>query len=248
MIPSMSPTAADAPPAAPVLTRGPPEPPSATRRVVAATLAIAAGVLAGVSAFTSWWTLYISTSSAILSFRPGGDLYIYSTSSAASVTLPYAAIGFGPIEGLYESIWALAIGLLVLGAILGGLMLVSALGRLRGPGTHKILRNVAVFAVIVSVLLVAVGPSLQPTLAGRSSKSLLDFCTVSNTSENPCKSYWGSGNSSGGGVTWGADVGWYLGLTAALLFFVSFLLWLPRRPKLLLLPPAAAQAPAPMAP
>jgi hypothetical protein len=234
-------------PTAPAPPRGPPEPPSAARRLFSAAFAVTAAILAGISAFTVWWTFSIPSSGVVLDFRPGEYFYAFQVMSNISLRIPFASAGYGPLEGLYVALLALALGLLVFGLLVGGLMVVSALGKLRNPAAHTTLRNLAVVLVVVAVFALAVAPSLQPTLAGRSSPGLIDLCTLSNnTSQTPCNSFWGTGVGSSGPVAWGGNVGWYLMLVAALFFLVSLVTWLPRRPKAVVSPVPAAVVPAPV--
>jgi hypothetical protein len=204
-----------------------------------------AAALAGASAVSAWWTIFTSTGGEI-SFRPGGTFYLYSTRVTDSAVVPFASVGLGPVEALCESILVLAVALLVLGALLGILAALSVLGRLRAPAARTAVRRLLVLAVVTAVFAVAVAPILQPTLAERSSQGL-GLCTATNgSSASPCHSFWGTGMGSAGHIAWGADVGWFLMLVAAVFFLLALLVALPSKPAPT--PPQLADWPAPTPP
>ncbi len=234
---------AEPPPATGASLAPEPGPVRPARWWAAAAFSWVGGGLAGASILTAWWTIYLPTT-GMITFRPGGTLLLFSVRPTESIVVPYASVGAGPIEALYEAILALGIGLLGLGLLLGFLAALVPLGRLRGPASREIVRKLLVAAVVTSAFALAVAPALQPILAQRSSQMSLGLCSATNdTSVSPCHSFWGSGAGGDGLLVWGADVGWFLMLVALVFNLAALIAALPKRTKPL--PPPAALAPAP---
>ncbi len=95
-------------------------------------------------------------------------------------------------------------------------------------------------------------PSGQPGAFNADSTSGFGGSGCGN-SPNPCTAFWGSVSAGGSTISWGADVGWYLAIAAAVLLLVAFIqLWSTRkmpytRDEVAAASPYAMSAPAPPA-
>jgi len=219
------PPAVQAPPPPTAAPFPSPKPPSwgisvSVGRTIAAVLVLVAGILAAVSTFVSWWTISESGGpGGTLSFLPGGNLQAIGSGSTESIS--YASVQLGPVGALYEAVLALAIVIACLALIVGVLLLLAAMGKIQNPARYTTLRNLILVALVVSLFLIVIVPSLQGTLIRHSGSTGTSICTLTGNSTNPCNDFWGSSGS----YTWGADAGWYLALSATVLLAVALFLW-----------------------
>jgi hypothetical protein len=215
--------------------------PSTGRRWASAAMSWTAAALSGFSAFLAWWTVVIPSDSSI-SFRPGENFAILLYTTGTSSSIPYAWVAWSPIEALYVSVFALAGSLLVLGAISGTLLALTALGRVRAGSVRVPLRTLLLVTLLLSVFAVAIVPALQPALVDRSGIAVVDLCNIMGASPGPCHSFWGSAQSSSGVISWGPDDGWFVMLAAVVFYLVSLLLWSTtgREPGIAPAPPSTA--------
>lgn len=198
------------------------------KRASAGGLLFIAGAIALVAAAIPWWSLSggggTFTASSV-HFLPGDS---YTASSGGSTgSLSYASQGIGPVGALYEGILAVTIvvgGLALLGAILAT---VGALGRIRNPSRFASIRNLTILAVVLEIGLVVVVPIVQPIAFHASSPP--SGCSTAGGVGTPCKSFWGSVQSGGATVTWGADAGWYVSVAAVVFLLAAAVVWIASR-------------------
>jgi hypothetical protein len=191
--------------------------------LVTAGLALACGVIAAVSAFSAWWTWSVTATgygTVAVHFLPGNTLSGRVFGTAA--TNEYAGAGLGQTGALYEGVLAGAMAVMVLCFIAGIVTLLAALGKVRNPARHSTLRNTLVVPLYILLVLVVIVPVLQPSLIDRDSPGL---CSDLGTKATPCNSFWGSVHPSGGSSEWGADVGWYLAVSAVVLLIAAIVVW-----------------------
>jgi succinate dehydrogenase/fumarate reductase cytochrome b subunit len=195
-----------------------------SRRLLASVFSLIAGVLAAASTALGWWAVSATGGSgATIWFLPGSSLA--ATVGGSSETVTYASVQLGPVEALYEAVLAIAIVLAIFALVVGILLLLSAIGKIRNPARYTTLRNLIVVVTIVSLFLVVMVPALQETAISRSGNTGAGLCDLATSSTNPCTAFWGSSASGGNNYSWGADVGWYLVLSATILLAVGFYLW-----------------------
>ena len=204
-------------------------------------LLLAVALLVG-SLLPSWWTFSIQEpngeASLTYNFLLGGQYTATCTSgtecaSSATGTLAYSSHGLGAIGSLYGGLGAVVIAALALAAVACAAALAGTLGYWRGRrplllGTvFGILALLLILSAVISIV------ALQPSAFSQSAGGL-----ASTAAPSPATSFWGacSGGGAGNGAcstspgsgsitaSWGAGVGWYLGLLAAVLLAVG--LWL----------------------
>lgn len=207
-----------------------------SKRLSASVFLIIAGICAAISTTSAWWSASVSVSSTstTVEFLPGGS---YSVSSpGSSVSMSYASTGFGHVGALYEGILVFGIVVAILSLAAGVLGALWALGKLHGPSRGRLVLSLGLVILVGSVLVVTLVPVVQPDLFGQSSSSV---CATGVSS--PCTSFWGSMTSSGEQVTWGADVGWYLGVATLVFAISAAVAWITSRAE----PWESPAAPAP---
>ena len=211
-------------PNGPIMTgMGPSGPRMNVHRFVAALLLFGAGVLFAISVALSWWTLSESGGGGgSISFLPGSSLRL--TSGGSSGTQTYASTQLGPVGGLYEAILALAVVLACLAIISGLLALLASLGRQGNPGRYATFRNLFVVVLIIGLFLLILVPAAQGALVRQSSLGPT-LCGLTDSSNNPCNSFWGSASAGGDNYSWGADAGWYIALVATIFLVGALFLW-----------------------
>jgi hypothetical protein len=193
-------------------------------RLWASTLMLVAALLLAVSLGVSWWGASASGGghATVLGFLPGASYQLEA--GANSSTQSYVAAGLVHVGQLYEAI--LAVGVL---AVLVGLAtsLLSYLGALGVFRTRRMLPFTLLFG-FVSLVLTAALPAMaaagQPGAFSADSTDGFGGSGCGN-SPNPCTSFWGSLKAGGITVSWGADVGWYLAIVAAVLLVLALLGW-----------------------
>jgi len=219
------------------------------KRLLTASLAFVCGILAAVSALSAWWTWSndgMFHTSGTVHFLPGGSsfgtLYGYSGSQS------YAAADLGPVGALYEGVLAGVLTVTVLSFVVGIVALLASLGKVRDPARHTTVRNALIVSLVVILSLVILVPALQPGLFNGSDPA---DCYHLGTGTTPCNSFWGSASGAGGTSSWGADSGWYLGVTTVVLLIAALILWRlsaydPWEQATPTLTPSGAPAPAPV--
>jgi len=199
------------------------------RRVVASTLILIAAVLLTITAVVPWWSLSWSnpTESATIGFVPG---------STYTVTGMNLSQGFSDLTSYPAQTGALYQGVL-LGAVVAGLaaflaMLLGFLGSFGVLGSRRFF-GLTVIAAVVAVVGAAGLPAIvalyQPATVNANSNygSGQSGCP---SGASPCTSFWGASSGSGLSMVWGADLGWYLAVAAAVLLAIAIaLLWVTRR-------------------
>lgn len=198
-------------------------------RLLASTLLLFSSILLAVSMGVSWWSASSSGGgkASVVSFLPGSQ-YWAETAGTAS-TPSYLSAGLLHVGQLYEAV--LVIGIVAIIAGFAG-MLLSYVGALGGFKSRKFL-PITLLLTLVSF----VGAVVLPTLvaAGQPGAFTADNTsgfggTGCGASPTPCTSFWNSITNAGVTVSWGADVGWYLAIAAAVLLVVALLLlWTTRR-------------------
>lgn len=212
------------------------------KRLVASVLAIVAGVCAGVSTISSWWSASASGSSGsgTLNFLPGGS----ATASipGESVSNSYASLGLGQVGALYEGILAYCLVVMIVSFAIGAIGLLWSFGKLHGPSKGSAVQTWAICLAAISLVIVILVPLLQPDLFDRGSSGI---CTGGVSS--PCNSFWGSASANGETVTWGADAGWYLAIAAFVLLIAAAVTWWLAKPEPIEAPsvPTAVVVPPP---
>ncbi len=220
-------------------------------RLTASTLVLIASIMLAASMGVSWWGASESGGghARVLGFEPGSAYSDQNGSLSTSQT--YISAGLVHVGQLYEAI--LGIGLLAtlagfLGAILCYLGAFGALRSRKILPVSLLITLISFVATVITPVLAALG---QPGAYNADGSSGLG-ASGCGPSPNPCTSFWGSVSAGGFTFSWGADVGWYLAIAAAVLLLVAFLqLWNTRkmpytpeeiRAASLMAPPSAAYA------
>jgi uncharacterized membrane protein len=216
------------PSSAPMLVTRPPRPKLSVKgtRLTASTLILIATLLLGASMGVSWWGASVSGGghALVLGFDPGSS---YTVQSQSNTTTQYTYISAGLVHvgQVYEAV--LGIGVV---AALAGLVstILSYLGAFSTFKTRKIqpfalvITLVSLVAAIALPVLVTVG---QPGAFNADNTSGFGSANCGPT-PNPCTAFWGSMSAGGFTESWGADVGWYMGIAAAVLLLFAFIqLW-----------------------
>jgi hypothetical protein len=144
-------------------------------------------------------------------------------------TLSYISAGLVHVGQLYEAV--LAIGII---ATIGGFvgMILSYIGAFGGFKSRKFL-PVTILLTLISLVGAISAPAVvvagQPGAFNSDNTSAFGGMGC-GASPNPCTSFWNSVTTAGVTVSWGADVGWYFAVAAAVLLLVAFLLlWSTRK-------------------
>jgi hypothetical protein len=197
------------------------------RRLTASTLILVAAILLTVSLFVSWWTANVSGggTNETLYFLPG---YSYSATGNAGMGVfsgsqTYAAAGFTHLGQLYEVVLWVGIVSLIAAFIAAILGYIGAFGVFRSRAGHRATLVLTVVSFVTAVLLPPLVTLGQPGAFAADSNGGCGAGT------SPCNSFWGSMTTDGVTSSWGADVGWYLALAAAVLVVVALVLFLSSR-------------------
>jgi len=173
-----------------------------------------------------WWSMngtlvgFLTSETFSFGFLPGSSTSVIANGNSASVT--YASVGWGPVGTLYEGVLAIGIAVMLLSLIGGVLAFIASIGRIRNPSAYRAIRNSIIVVGVLAIVAVAMVPVAQPYAFGQSSGG----CSSTGVS-SPCSSFWGSlSESNGTTVSWGADVGWYLGISAGVLSYAGLAIWL----------------------
>jgi len=196
------------------------------KRVVASALAFAAGVCSGLSTISPWWSISVALPSegATLKFLPGDAFSVsgnfYGNSAQGSLT--YASHGLGQVGALYEGVLAFGVVVMVLSIAAGGIGLIWAFGKGRGPSKGSAFRSLTLALTIISVAAALLVPLAQPGIIAQHPAGL---CGSSGGVKTMCNSFWGSASANGATATWGADVGWYLWVASFVLLITAMVVW-----------------------
>lgn len=198
------------------------------RRLLASTLVLVASIVLAVSMAVSWWgaSSIGHGASEVIGFLPGSS-YSFSTSGAAGATAgsqAYAAEGLIHIGQLYEAV----LGLVLLASLAGFAgMFLGYLGAF-GSFRSRIWMRITLILTFVSFL-GAVGLPIL-VAADQPSAFTADGAAIGapggsgcGTGTNPCNSFWGSASAGGINTSWGADIGWYLAVAAAVLLLLALI-------------------------
>jgi hypothetical protein len=214
------------PPPAPVTpyVLKPPRPKRSPRTVrsIAATFLLFGAVLVAVSMGVSWWG-YSEQGKGISgteSFYPGNSYYELGTfpSGAVNSWQTYTTSGLLHVGQLYEAVLAVGILAALLGfvaTVLGYLGAINSFHSRRSQTLTLLLVIVAFASTVALPITVAVG---QPSAYNTDASSYLGGC---GPSPNPCTGLWGSQTAAGVTQSFGADIGWYLALAAAVFFVLA---------------------------
>lgn len=197
------------------------------RRLFTSIILLLAGLVLLAAAFAPWWSFTVSAggTSVTITFLPGSDYRgsLSSTSQNGSASAPYRGSGLGALAGLYESVLIVTLIAAVLVLATGAVALLTELGKIRGRWRGSAIGFLALLAFLVSVSLVVVVASLQPTQFNAANPS--GFCSESQGATSPCNSFSGSLSASGGSATWGGGAGWDLAIFSAILSIAGAIGW-----------------------
>jgi hypothetical protein len=231
-------------------------------RLTASTLVLIAAIVLAVSMAVSWWGASSTGGGPSLEvgFLPGSS-YTFSSSmgTGTSGSQLYSNAGLVHVGHLYQAV----LGVLVVAALAGFAAMV--LGYLGALGTFRSRRYMQI--TLVLTIISAGGAILLPALVAASQPSAFTadgtgFSGAAGagcgTGTTPCNSFWGSVSGGGTTVSWGADVGWYLSVAAAVLLVIALVQFLQTRkspytrdevrPATVALPPALTGAATPPPP
>ncbi|MCI4373009.1 MAG: hypothetical protein L3K02_05145 [Thermoplasmata archaeon] len=195
-------------------------------RLTASTLLLIATLLLAASMAVSWWGASISGGghATVIGFAPGSS-YNAQGGFNGTVQQTYISAGLVHVGELYEAV--LGIGLV---ATIAGLVSVvlSYLGAFASFKTRRTI-PLSLLITLISLASAATLPILvalgQPGAFNADNTSGFGSAAC-GPSPNPCTAFWGSISAGGSTVSWGADVGWYLAVAAAVLLLVAFIqLW-----------------------
>jgi hypothetical protein len=207
------------------------------KRVTASTLLLIAAILLAVSMGISWWSISGSGggSSGTVNLLPGGSYSTTGTFGGAAGTgsTTYSSVGLVKVGQLYETV--LGVGLLATFAAFGamGLGYVGAFGVFRSRIPLRITLILTLIAFVAAVLPPALLATAQPGAFKADGAAMFGGTGGGGScaaGASPCNAFWGTAGTGGVTVSWGADVGWYLSIAAAVLVFVALMvLWSSRR-------------------
>ena len=182
-------------------------------RLLIALLLVIGFALAIASASTSWWTFSASGGggSNSLSFLPGGSYDVTCTGGRcagfSSGAFPYTALG-GSVGALYEGVLALlGIGIALTGAA-AAIAVLSLLGWRTGWWQRSGSFLLIFFAFLVTLVADVAVVTAQPGAFASNTQ----FQGLPAGGPSPATSFWGSSGSA----SWGAGVGWFLGLATVI--------------------------------
>jgi hypothetical protein len=215
-------------PVTPYVLRPPkPKRPVRTVRLTASTLLLLASVFLAVSLGLAWWSYGVEGGgvSGVRSLLPGSSLESNGNfgSGAITTSTTYVSSGLIHVGELYETVLGVGLMAALAGFVAVVLSYLGAFGTMR----RRTYLNVTLLLVIISFasavalpVAVAVG---QPSAFNADGTSAGGGGGGCGASPNPCTAFWGS--QSGGGVSagWGADLGWYFAIAAAVLFLLALL-------------------------
>jgi hypothetical protein len=219
---------APSPPAAyaPIPARRPRAPLSAVQRKLLFEIALLAALaLAVASLVTPWWSFAYSSGggSESVNFVPG---VMYSVTCAgsgcggfASGTFSYSNFGAGT-----SALYAAALVVAAVATVFAGLVaLIYGLEGVRSR-TYRVPRARLFRFLCVLGALLAVGMTIA--VAAAQSSSFVSGATFPGTTSggpSPTNSFWGSSHLGATSASWGAGVGWYCAIAAALLLLGALL-------------------------
>jgi hypothetical protein len=171
-------------------------------RFASAGLGAIAGILAIWSVFTVWW--YSSGGSTATTTQLFPDFYLKQGGSVVK----YAAVGLGPVGGLFDAVFALAVvGGIVL---LAGSALTLADAVRRRPAKGRMNVGLALAGTVIMAVAWVAAPSMLPWAFGRSASS---YC-AGWTGNSPCHIPWGPGSQAAVSYTFFMADGWIIMLGA----------------------------------
>jgi hypothetical protein len=193
-------------------------------RLSASTLLLIASILLAVSMGVAWWGASVSGggNAVTLGFLPGSSYT--GTSGSTTATTTYTSANLIHVGQLYEAI--LGVGLLAALTGFAGMVLgyLGAFGLFKSRAFLKITLLLTIIPFVGAALLPGLVALGQPAAFNADGASgFAGGGAGCGPSPNPCTSFWGSISAGGTTASWGADVGWYLSLAAAVLLFVALL-------------------------
>lgn len=188
-------------------------------RLSAVALALAGLLLLGAT-YTPWWVLLDQAggTSSSVEFYPGASLSAGGGGGGGAVS--YASVGLSAVGQLYAAVFAVTVLVALLAFVLSGVRFARTAGRWIGSEGRQLLR-IGGWVAFVGVLGIALAVPLgQPALLRLADPQ--GFC-AGYAGSSPCASFWSSTEVNGDALSWGAGLGWWLGVTAAaLLGLVAF--------------------------
>jgi hypothetical protein len=135
-------------------------------------------------------------------------------------------VGLNEVGQLYEAV--LGLGLCAAIAAFVGMALgyAGAFGVFRSRSILTLTLSLTLVSFLLAVMLPVLVALAQPPALSADSSSLGSSCAGGS---NACSSFWGSSTVNGTTISWGADVGWYLALAAAVLLLVGLIQLLSSR-------------------
>lgn len=171
-------------------------------RFVSSGLGAVAGALGIWSIFMVWW--YSSAGSTATTTQLFPDFYL----KLGGVDAKYAAVGLGPVGGLFDAVFALVI---VGGVVLLAGSLFTLLDAVRHrPARGRMNVGLALAGTVVMAVAWVVAPAMLPWALGDSASS---YCT-GWTGNSPCHIPWGPGSQGGFSYTFFMADGWIVMLGA----------------------------------
>jgi hypothetical protein len=218
--------------------------------MIVAALILIGAILAIASAFTPWYSEKFTYMGATITQNayPGlpnsnGTIQYSCSGLPSEVSCPssssYSSDHANHTGTIAETGFFLVIVAFVLGLIGAILILMSRNNPKRGVPALAL----GVVAMILAIAAVGVFAGALPGAIGADSPG--------HSGTGPWSSFIGSGNASGygasgGSLSWGPSIGWYLAIGAFILFLVGIiLLWRSRKDSMASAAPATASTPAP---
>jgi hypothetical protein len=193
-------------------------------RLSASTLMLIAAILLAVSMGVSWWGASVTGAgpSVTLGLMPGSSYT--GTSGSTTTTTTYASSTLIHVGQLYEAI--LGVGLLAVFAGFAAMLMsyIGAFGVFKSRGFLRITLLLTIITFVSAALLPGLAALGQPAAFNADGQS--GFAGTGGgcgPTPNPCTSFWGTYSATGVKASWGADVGWYLSLAAAVLLLIALL-------------------------
>jgi hypothetical protein len=201
--------------------------PKRTTQTVSALVLIAAVALF-VSMALSWFGASVEGHgrAAVMSYYPGNQAMMQGANGTGSSWATYVSLGLIHVGELYQAL--LVVGLLagLVALFVAGLGFARAAGVQRFPASSRFFQLSFFILFGLTAALVIVVPVVQPSAYNADFSS-----TGCGNTPNFCTSVWGSQTVGGVTLSWGMDVGWYVGLFAlGLLAIALIVLLMNRRP------------------
>lgn len=197
-------------------------------RLTASTLLLIASIVLAVSMAVSWWgaSLTGGGTAGTIGLLPGSSYAVSGNfgSGGLAGSTTYTSAGLIHVGQLYEAV--LGVGLLATLVGFAGMVLgyMGAFGTFRSRAYLRITLLLTIISFAGAALLPVLVALAQPA-AFNADGSAFGGAGGSGcgTGSSPCNSFWGSLSAGGTTLSWGADVGWYLSVAAAVLLLVALL-------------------------